>query len=58
MAACGAADGKPVKFGSLTWESGQFISSVLQIITEDGYGCDTELVPGAGPALENRIGTR
>lgn len=55
MAACGAADGKPVKFGSLTWESGQFISSVLQIIAEDGYGCDTELVPGAGPALETAL---
>lgn len=55
MAACGAADGKSVKFGSLTWESGQFISSVLQIIAEDGYGCDTELVPGAGPALETAL---
>ncbi len=55
MAACGAGDGKPVKFGSLTWESGQFISSVLQIIAEDGYGCDTDLVPGAGPALETAL---
>ncbi len=55
MAACGAGDGKPVKFGSLTWESGQFISSVLQTIAEKGYGCETELVPGTGPALETAL---
>ncbi|PNK59787.1 glycine betaine ABC transporter substrate-binding protein [Psychrobacter sp. FDAARGOS_221] len=55
MAACGEADSAPVKFGSLTWESGQFISSVLQMIAEDGYGCETELVPGTGPALENAL---
>ena len=55
MAACGAGDGKPVKFGSLTWESGQFISSVLQAIAEKGYGCETELVPGTGPALETAL---
>lgn len=45
----------PIKFGSLTWESGQFISAVLQTIAEKGYGCVTEEVPGAGPALETAL---
>lgn len=54
-ASCTEKDSAPIKFGSLTWESGQFISSVLQTITEDGYGCKTELVPGTGPALETAL---
>lgn len=55
FAACGDDQLAPVKFGSLTWESGQFISAVLQTITEEGYGCETILVPGAGPALETAL---
>ena len=42
----------PVKFGSLTWESGEFITGVLKYLTEKGYGCPVEVVPGAGTALE------
>ena len=51
MAACAA----PVKFGSLTWESGQFITGVLKYLTEEGYDCPVEEVPGAGPALETAL---
>ena len=50
-AACDA----PIKFGALTWESGQFISGVLKYIAEDGYDCTIEEVPGAGPALESAL---
>ena len=50
-AACDA----PIKFGALTWESGQFISGVLKYIAEDGYDCTVEEVPGAGPALETAL---
>ena len=50
-AACAA----PIKFGALTWESGQFISGVLKYIVEDGYDCTIEEVPGAGPALETAL---
>ncbi|HCN17301.1 MULTISPECIES: glycine betaine ABC transporter substrate-binding protein [Psychrobacter] len=50
-----AACASPIKFGALTWESGQFISGVLKHITEDGYGCTIEEVPGAGPALETAL---
>lgn len=45
----------PIKFGALTWESGQFTTGVLKYITENGYGCTVEEVPGAGPALENAL---
>ena len=55
FAACGDDQNSPIKFGSLTWESGQFISAVLQIIAEEGYGCTTESVPGTGPALETAL---
>ena len=50
-----AACESPVKFGALTWESGQFISGVLKYIARDGYGCTIEEVPGAGPALETAL---
>jgi len=50
-----AACESPIKFGALTWESGQFTSGVLKYITEDGYGCTVEEVPGAGPALETAL---
>ena len=45
----------PIKFGALTWESGQFTTGVLKYITENGYGCQVTEVPGAGPALENAL---
>ena len=50
-----AACDSPIKFGALTWESGQFISGVLKYIVEDGYECQVEEVPGAGPALETAL---
>ncbi len=50
-----AACESPIKFGALTWESGQFTSGVLKYITEEGYGCKVEEVPGAGPALETAL---
>ena len=45
----------PIKFGALTWESGQFTAGVLKYITESGYGCQVTEVPGAGPALETAL---
>ncbi|GAA0803249.1 glycine betaine ABC transporter substrate-binding protein [Psychrobacter piscatorii] len=50
-----AACQSPIKFGALTWESGQFTSGVLKYIAEEGYGCTVEEVPGAGPALETAL---
>ncbi|SLJ84950.1 glycine betaine ABC transporter substrate-binding protein [Psychrobacter sp. DAB_AL43B] len=45
----------PIKFGALTWESGQFTTGVLKYIAESGYGCQVTEVPGAGPALETAL---
>ncbi|ALF59004.1 glycine betaine ABC transporter substrate-binding protein [Psychrobacter urativorans] len=50
-----AACDNPIKFGALTWESGQFTTGVLKYIAEKGYGCQIEEVPGAGPALETAL---
>ena len=50
-----AACESPIKFGALTWESGQFTSGVLKYIAEEGYDCTVEEVPGAGPALETAL---
>ncbi|MGP9687619.1 glycine betaine ABC transporter substrate-binding protein [Psychrobacter sp. AOP22-C1-C5] len=50
-----AACDTPIKFGTLTWESGQFTSSMLKYIAKDGYNCTVEEVPGAGPALETAL---
>ncbi|MGP4119671.1 glycine betaine ABC transporter substrate-binding protein [Psychrobacter aquimaris] len=45
----------PIKFGALTWESGQFSTGILKYIAEGGYGCTTEEVPGADPALNSAL---
>ncbi|MDN5565194.1 MAG: ABC transporter permease subunit [Psychrobacter sp.] len=45
----------PIIFVALTWESGQFTTGILKYITEVGYGCAIEEVPGAGPALETAL---
>ena len=50
-----AACESPIKFGAITWESGQFTSGVLKYIAEAGYDCTIEEVPGAGPALETAL---
>ncbi|QGM81681.1 glycine/betaine ABC transporter substrate-binding protein [Otariodibacter oris] len=46
---------EPIKFGGLTWESGQFTTALLQTIIEKGYGYPTQEVSGAGVALENAL---
>ena len=50
-----AACESPIKFGALTWESGQFTTGILKYIVENGYECSIEEVPGAGPALETAL---
>lgn len=54
LAASSACE-NPIKFGALTWESGQFTTGVLKYIVESGYDCTIEEVPGAGPALETAL---
>jgi glycine betaine/proline transport system substrate-binding protein len=44
-----------VKFAGINWESGEFITAVLQEIIERGYACATETVPGNTVTLEQAL---
>ncbi len=47
--------GKPVKFAGLNWESGMLLTDVLQIVLKDGYGCETDSLPGNSITMENAL---
>ena len=49
------ASGNPVKFAQVGWESGQFTTEVMRIILEKGYGCTTDVTPGATNITETAI---
>lgn len=38
---------RPIKFAGLDWDSAQFIVEVVRVISERGYGCKTESLPGS-----------
>ncbi len=38
---------RPVMFGGLDWESAAFHTAVAVFILEEGYGCETETIPGS-----------
>jgi glycine betaine/proline transport system substrate-binding protein len=44
--------GKPVKFAGLNWESGSFLTELMRIVMEQGYGCKTDDIPGNTVAME------
>lgn len=48
---------KPVKFAAVTWESAQFYTEVARFITENGFGCQTELVTGSTAVTEAALTT-
>ncbi|MBC2381965.1 hypothetical protein BHE74_00001493 [Ensete ventricosum] len=43
---------EPIHFGDITWESGSFITEVLRLIVEKGYGLPTDTLPGSTVSLE------
>jgi len=43
---------EPIHFGDITWESGSFITEVLRLIVENGYGLPTDTLPGSTVSLE------
>lgn len=49
------AAGKPVKFSSIGWESGDFITAVANFVIKKGYGCETEIVTGTAMATETAL---
>ena len=45
----------PVKFAGVNWESGEFITAVMQEMIERGYKCATDTVPGNTVTLEQAL---
>jgi len=43
---------QPIHFGDITWESGSFITEVLRLLVEKGYGYRTDTLPGSTVSLE------
>jgi glycine betaine/proline transport system substrate-binding protein len=50
---CGS--GRHVIFAGLNWESGEFITAVIQEILERGFGCHTETIPGNTITFEQAL---
>ncbi|MDA8484564.1 ABC transporter substrate-binding protein [Pseudomonas resinovorans] len=48
--------GKPVKFAGLNWESGMLLTDVLQLVLKNGYGCETDSLPGNSITMEQALG--
>ncbi|BAN51038.1 ABC transporter substrate-binding protein [Metapseudomonas resinovorans] len=48
--------GKPVKFAGLNWESGMLLTDVLQFVLKNGYGCETDSLPGNSITMEQALG--
>jgi len=38
---------RPIIFGGLDWDSNAFHTEVARIILEEGYGCETDVIPGS-----------
>src|SRR5690606_35533565 len=48
-------DGQPVKLADLSWESASFTTHVVSKLLSAGYGCATQVVPGASAAIESAL---
>lgn len=46
------SEGKTVTFAGLPWESGDFITRVIQTILKEGYDCKVDTIPGNSVTLE------
>ncbi len=49
------AAGRPIVFAGLNWESGEFITAVMQEILTRGFGCRTETIPGNTITFEQAL---
>lgn len=47
--------GRTVVFAGLNWESGEFITAVMQEILANGFGCHTETIPGNTITFEQAL---
>ncbi|MDX5594939.1 ABC transporter substrate-binding protein [Pseudovibrio sp. SPO723] len=46
---------RPVVFAGLDWDSSAFHNSVASFILENGYGCETDIIPGSNIPLINGL---
>ena len=53
--AASCQDGQPVKLADLNWESAAFTTHVISKLLSLGYGCNTQIVPGASAAVESAL---
>ncbi|MDO4683596.1 MAG: glycine betaine ABC transporter substrate-binding protein [Lautropia sp.] len=53
QAACSTA--QPIRLAGLDWESGQITTAIVARLLRDGYGCETEIVPGSTTSLETAL---
>jgi glycine betaine/proline transport system substrate-binding protein len=44
-----------VKFAGLNWESGMLLTEVMQFVLKNGYGCNTDSLPGNSISMENAL---
>ncbi len=52
---CGGFD-RPIVFAGLDWDSAQLHNAIAQYILEEGYGCQTDAIPGSTvPMLQGMI---
>jgi len=49
------SDGKTVTFAGIPWESGDFITRVIETILAKGYDCRTDTIPGNSVTLEQGV---
>ncbi len=47
--------GRTVVFAGLNWESGEFVTAVMQEILASGFGCHTETIPGNTITFEQAL---
>src|SRR5262245_52209597 len=49
------ASGRQIMLAGLNWESGEFITAVVQELLERGFGCHTETLPGNTITFEQAL---
>ena len=47
---------RPIIFGGLDWDSNAFHTEVARLILEEGYGCETDMIPGSTLPLVTGLG--
>jgi glycine betaine/proline transport system substrate-binding protein len=46
-----------VKFAGVNWESGMLLTELMSVVLKEGYGCQTDSIPGNSITLESALST-